>query len=759
MKSPIRHLLNAAVLLIGASTLLYAQGLTDAAPLGTVWNNYSLAHLTPAGPTISVIRLGVTVAGDAPPMQYNWSPIQCPAPDSGAQVAPDLSLGITGCWMVQQTVGNVMDDREWGVVGNGVTDDTAAFTAALSWCNAGGPATSQNRVVNIGASRIVANFSPSITFGCTVSAAPLIAGNTSNNPLAILRPGAILLGSGNTITVASGTLENIGVFPSSLTPATSFQDALTKIAAFSGTGVTLGGNNTILSHLVIVGFNTCVGSTGTQQARSSLEYIYVDCTNGFQLDSFHDVASIITLRGWEFFNGNTSYSQDKETVSNVADNGSGLLRLTIGSTANMATGNSLVMASIGGALGANGVWPVTVIDSTHVDLQGSSSTTFTATGTEITGQALVTGLSAMTEIWPGETVTGTGVPSSTTVLAVDPINGNIWLSKIATATGSETLTFTAGTYTSGGTALLDASHRTGIFLQATHSEENHFADLFEFGWQVGYNPSTGTQWQIFHNIGCDGNFWVNNVCIRVDGNSIRSQFVGVNVTGGPIAIDDNSAGQGSLYRGVYSEREAINAPNKSTIILENNSQLIDLDGRDNASLAYLLDYDTGGTKNFTGLWGATRYLQSTIPALLNTATPQPILVGRTSFTPSVAFGGGSTGLGLTVFGGYDIDSTGRMAISAKLVFSAVGSSTGAATITQLPAPCLTPAVNPPGVGVVGVFTGMASAVTAMTLSGDPTNGDVIDFKLPATAGASVAATNASFGNNSLLYTSYSCYTR
>lgn len=59
-------------------------------------------------------------------------------------------------------------------------------------------------------------------------------------------------------------------------------------------------------------------------------------------------------------------------VSGTANNGAGLVRLTVASTSTMATGNTRVVSGVLGTTEANGSWTVTVIDATHVDLQGSA---------------------------------------------------------------------------------------------------------------------------------------------------------------------------------------------------------------------------------------------------------------------------------------------------------------------------------------------------------------------------------------------------
>lgn len=58
-------------------------------------------------------------------------------------------------------------------------------------------------------------------------------------------------------------------------------------------------------------------------------------------------------------------------VTGAASNG-GLIRLTLDSTSKLQTGMKIDVASIVGCVEANAEWVVTVIDATHVDLQGSA---------------------------------------------------------------------------------------------------------------------------------------------------------------------------------------------------------------------------------------------------------------------------------------------------------------------------------------------------------------------------------------------------
>ncbi|WKZ24684.1 MAG: BspA family leucine-rich repeat surface protein [Patescibacteria group bacterium] len=73
-------------------------------------------------------------------------------------------------------------------------------------------------------------------------------------------------------------------------------------------------------------------------------------------------------------------------VSNVANNGSGLIRVTTSTSHGLTTNNKIFNANIGGTTEANGLWVVTVINATTIDLQGSTFTnSYTSGGTVRTG--------------------------------------------------------------------------------------------------------------------------------------------------------------------------------------------------------------------------------------------------------------------------------------------------------------------------------------------------------------------------------------
>ena len=60
------------------------------------------------------------------------------------------------------------------------------------------------------------------------------------------------------------------------------------------------------------------------------------------------------------------------SVAGTANNGSGLIRITVSSTAALVSGNDYTLSAVGGTTEANGTWEITVIDATHFDLVGST---------------------------------------------------------------------------------------------------------------------------------------------------------------------------------------------------------------------------------------------------------------------------------------------------------------------------------------------------------------------------------------------------
>lgn len=68
------------------------------------------------------------------------------------------------------------------------------------------------------------------------------------------------------------------------------------------------------------------------------------------------------------------------------------------------------------------------------------------TGTTTNSSTAVTGMVSLWGVYNGMTVTGTGIPASTTVTAVNPTAGTLTLSQAATGSATVALTFSGGQY-------------------------------------------------------------------------------------------------------------------------------------------------------------------------------------------------------------------------------------------------------------------------------------------------------------------------
>jgi hypothetical protein len=76
------------------------------------------------------------------------------------------------------------------------------------------------------------------------------------------------------------------------------------------------------------------------------------------------------------------------SVTGAANNGSGLVRLAVSSTSELVTGNTANIAGVVGTTEANGNFVVTVIDGTHIDLQGSAFAHTYVSGGAVSGLVL-----------------------------------------------------------------------------------------------------------------------------------------------------------------------------------------------------------------------------------------------------------------------------------------------------------------------------------------------------------------------------------
>lgn len=160
------------------------------------------------------------------------------------------------------------------------------------------------------------------------------------------------------------------------------------------------------------------------------------------------------------------------TITGAANNGSGLIRLQMASTSAFSTGEEKTVFDVVGTTEANNTWIITVVDGTHIDLQGSAFTNAYVSGGTIGG--------AVDEISLGSGLTMSGKVLDT---AISPTSLIGYLSGLELSTPGSSATFSV--------AAGSASDRAGggmITLAAAISKTTS-------AWTVGNNNGgldTGT---------------------------------------------------------------------------------------------------------------------------------------------------------------------------------------------------------------------------------------------------------------------------
>ena len=259
---------------------------------------------------------------------------------------------------------------------------------------------------------------------CTTSTYPMQVLSRGGNTNWTITPAALVNGPFQT----TNTDQTITAYYTPLTTsisavsAASYSDSVSADAN-NGSGLirlTVGNTSGIATGSVVV----IAGVTGLTEANGTWTVTVIDSTH-------------IDLQGSAF---------PSTTVTGVANNGSGLIRLGVTSSAYFTTGDSITVASVGGIAEADGTWTATVVDSTHIDLQSSAFYNTTVTGAANNGSGHIRlAVVSTTGVTTGDSVTVAGVVGTTEA------NGNWTVTVIdLTHIDLQTSTFT-NAYVSGGT--------------------------------------------------------------------------------------------------------------------------------------------------------------------------------------------------------------------------------------------------------------------------------------------------------------------
>ena len=139
----------------------------------------------------------------------------------------------------------------------------------------------------------------------------------------------------------------------------------------------------------------------SRTADTSWTLTVIDFLNGPYLPN--DASGYTLTPGAATGSGVTLKSGASYAVSNAANNGSGLIRITL-ATHPFVTGQRVGISGITGTTEANGSWTITVISTTVIDLQGSTfANVYTAGGTVFPGVFYSTDVGRFVRVLQGST--------------------------------------------------------------------------------------------------------------------------------------------------------------------------------------------------------------------------------------------------------------------------------------------------------------------------------------------------------------------
>jgi len=177
--------------------------------------------------------------------------------------------------------------KDFGAVGDGVTDDTAAFLAACASLGVkGGKVRYHDKHLinnNLTVPSNVTILGPMAFVGSPV--------DNSSTPYGVLA--ALILNSTKTISLGGGAgIKSCLIYRKGMTFPSS------DSSAFAGTAVTAAGDDCFLATSMVLGFDKAFYSTGKQ--RPKITDVMLDNLNGVHIDACFDIAYLTRVHSWPF---------------------------------------------------------------------------------------------------------------------------------------------------------------------------------------------------------------------------------------------------------------------------------------------------------------------------------------------------------------------------------------------------------------------------------------------------------------------------
>lgn len=191
--------------------------------------------------------------------------------------------------------------KDFGAVGDGSTDDTAAIQAAINEVYARG-----GGVVDCSGGRWLIDSADLIVKQGVVLEGPWSALGETDGTNWTTTSSAFILNSTYTIRLAQefSGIKGMGIFRKGLTNPTSLAEATIEVAAFAGKAITVGygagkdASDTYAGYCFILGFQYAYYNDFNERPR--VEFLSGDCTNGVYLNQIYDCNHLTGCHFWPF---------------------------------------------------------------------------------------------------------------------------------------------------------------------------------------------------------------------------------------------------------------------------------------------------------------------------------------------------------------------------------------------------------------------------------------------------------------------------
>jgi hypothetical protein len=271
-------------------------------PLRTI-NGFISNAGTPAQVYVDAVNFSILVQDSKGTMVYNFPDGTGISPDAcGVTYDPPFTGAVA--YPVCEKLAQTVSVNDFGAVGDGITNDTNAFQAAIDAMalQGGGTVTFTNRYLidtNLSIKDYVTLEGP---LGLPDE---LLPGNSASYET---QSGVLILNSSATITVLDGaSIGNCLVVRKGLDlPFTDASSATTGVAAFAGTAFTVGGAGAYFHHLLILGFTQAIYSINKERIRC--EYVMGDNTNGIHIETCFDISYIENCHFWPWTTTHQSWT-------------------------------------------------------------------------------------------------------------------------------------------------------------------------------------------------------------------------------------------------------------------------------------------------------------------------------------------------------------------------------------------------------------------------------------------------------------------